>query len=298
MTRCPLQLGSATLARDVRLTVHNHDRDVAGLRYVYPVVSRRAGGVSVGINLNPNNACNWRCIYCQVPDLVRGVAPEIDLSLLTDELDGFLTALTQGTYLEQNVEPQFRRIVDVALSGNGESTTAQPFDEIVAEILRVTATHLADLPDLNKVLITNGSMMHRESVCRGVAALGAAGGEVWFKLDAGTAAKRAEINGALSPDATVRRNLRAAAARCTTRIQTCLIARNGQSLCSQERAAYVAFIAAELAAGTPITDVLLYGMARPSLRQEAVELSQVSDEDLERFAQQIRGAGLAVQVRA
>lgn len=41
-----------------QLSVHDQSRDSAGLRYVYPVVSRRAGGVSVGINLNVNNACN------------------------------------------------------------------------------------------------------------------------------------------------------------------------------------------------------------------------------------------------
>ena len=40
----------------------DHSRDSAGMTYVYPVVSRRAGGVSIGMNLNPNNACNWRCI--------------------------------------------------------------------------------------------------------------------------------------------------------------------------------------------------------------------------------------------
>ncbi|MBS0311602.1 MAG: radical SAM protein, partial [Proteobacteria bacterium] len=55
-----------------QLTSTNHDRDSAGMTYVYPVVSRRAGGVSVGINLNPNNACNWACVYCQVPNLTRG----------------------------------------------------------------------------------------------------------------------------------------------------------------------------------------------------------------------------------
>ena len=55
----------------VRLTPRNHDRDAVGMHWVYPVVSRRAQGVSVGINLNPNRACNWRCIYCQVPELVR-----------------------------------------------------------------------------------------------------------------------------------------------------------------------------------------------------------------------------------
>jgi wyosine [tRNA(Phe)-imidazoG37] synthetase (radical SAM superfamily) len=57
---------------------------------VYPVVSRRAGGVSVGINLNPNNKCNWRCIYCQVPNLARGNAPKIDVAQLRAELTGFL----------------------------------------------------------------------------------------------------------------------------------------------------------------------------------------------------------------
>ena len=42
------------------LSVSDHDRNSAGLTYVYPVISRRAGGVSVGVNLNVNNACNWR----------------------------------------------------------------------------------------------------------------------------------------------------------------------------------------------------------------------------------------------
>ncbi len=66
------------------LSVSDHNRSFISMTYVYPVVSRRAGGVSVGINLNPNNACNWHCAYCQVPDLVRGAAPEIDLEQVED----------------------------------------------------------------------------------------------------------------------------------------------------------------------------------------------------------------------
>ena len=73
-----------------RLSISDHSREAAGLIYVYPVISRRAGGVSIGINLNPNNACNWRCIYCQVPNLKRGAAPAIDLHKLDSELRGFL----------------------------------------------------------------------------------------------------------------------------------------------------------------------------------------------------------------
>ena len=76
------------------LDITDHSRDIVGLTYVYPVVSRRAGGVSVGINLNPNSACNWRCIYCQVPELKRGSAPTIDLTRLEKELSNFCLLYT------------------------------------------------------------------------------------------------------------------------------------------------------------------------------------------------------------
>jgi len=71
------------------LKTTNHNRDIVGLKYVYPVLSRRAGGLSIGINFNTNNACNWRCIYCQVPDLTIGAAPEIDFQLLEKECGSF-----------------------------------------------------------------------------------------------------------------------------------------------------------------------------------------------------------------
>jgi hypothetical protein len=87
----------------ILLKTEDHSRDSAGMRHVYPVISRRAGGVSVGINLNPNNACNWRCIYCQVPDLTRGGPPPLDLALLERELDGFLRAAVAGDFMATRV---------------------------------------------------------------------------------------------------------------------------------------------------------------------------------------------------
>src|SRR5580765_6414798 len=114
----------------MRLETHDHDRDSAGLLYAYPVVSRRAGGVSVGINLNPNNACNWRCIYCQVPDLVPGMAPPIDVGRLENELDGFLDGLLNRGWMEEHVPEGSRVLKDVAFSGNGEPTSSRQFSEI------------------------------------------------------------------------------------------------------------------------------------------------------------------------
>jgi len=113
-----------TSGKTVKLSVVDHDRASADMRYVYPVVSRRAGGISVGINLNPNNACNWRCIYCQVPELMRGTAPPIDLLLLQVELLDFMHELLHGEFMQQRVPEGMRRINDIALSGNGEPTSS------------------------------------------------------------------------------------------------------------------------------------------------------------------------------
>jgi wyosine [tRNA(Phe)-imidazoG37] synthetase (radical SAM superfamily) len=144
------------------LTTRNHDRDSAGMTYVYPVVSRRAGGVSVGINLNPNNACNWRCIYCQVPDLTRGGPPPMDLAQLEDELRRMLDDIVHGDFMLRSA-PEMRRLNDIALSGNGEPTSAPEFSNVVDLIGKV----LADFDLIGKiklVLITNGSLAHKPQV--------------------------------------------------------------------------------------------------------------------------------------
>ncbi|MEM7153914.1 MAG: radical SAM protein [Myxococcota bacterium] len=278
-----------------RLTVTDHDRDAAGLTYVYPVVSRRAGGVSVGINLNPNNACNWRCVYCQVPDLSKGAAPPIDEAQLVSELRGLLAQVQTQQWMDANVAPPHQRLVDVAFSGNGEPTTSHQIDAIVGQVLGVLDA--TGLSGLNKVLITNGSMMHRAEVQHAVARLGQAGGEVWFKLDRATTAGRKAINDAASSPEVAVANLRRCAAVCRTRIQTCMVAVDGQAPAEEELVAYLDLLAAEKEAGTAITDVLLYGMARPSLQPGAERLSKLSAEWLEAFAERIRERGVPVVVR-
>src|SRR5471032_2466439 len=150
------------------LSTINNDRDSAALCYVYPVVSRRAGGVSVGINLNTNNACNWRCIYCQVPDLTRGTAPPVDLTVLENELRDFLNELLHGDFMHSRVPEGARRINDIALSGNGEPTSSAEFVQVMAIIARVRREVALRpgsgqaLPETVKtVLITNGSLLYR-----------------------------------------------------------------------------------------------------------------------------------------
>ena len=142
-----------------QLTTTNHARDIAGLKYIYPVISRRAGGLSIGVNFNTNNACNWRCIYCQVPNLQRGTAPELDFALLEEELTFFLLSVTQGNFFDQfNVPVEQRIIKDIAISGNGEPTSLKPFAKVVRLIGEI-ATRFNLFQNSKFVLISNGSLL-------------------------------------------------------------------------------------------------------------------------------------------
>jgi wyosine [tRNA(Phe)-imidazoG37] synthetase (radical SAM superfamily) len=276
-----------------RLDSRDHNRDSAGLTYVYPVVSRRAGGVSVGVNLNPNNACNWRCIYCQVPGLIRGTAPEIDLALLDAELRGFLRDCVDGDFLDRRVAADLRRIVDVAISGNGEPTSARQFPEVV-DLIGGALRDFRLAPEVLPRLITNGSLVGRDLVQRGLARLGALGGEAWFKVDSGTAAGIERINGVRVAPATVARRLRQCATLCPTWVQTCWFALDGRGTDDAEIEAYLNLL--REAEPQRLRGVLIYGLARPSLQPEAPRLSSLGIDALEALAGRVRALGLAARV--
>jgi len=277
------------------LDVVNHDRDSAALRYVYPVISRRAGGVSVGVNLNPNNACNWRCIYCQVPDLTRGTAPTIDLTVLESELRGFFVELLHGDFMQTRVPEEARRINDIALSGNGEPTSSAEFAQVIELIARVRAE--VALPQTVKtVLITNGSLLHRSSVQQGLREMAKLNGEVWFKLDRASAAGMRLINDTKTSIGKVRDNLIAAIACCPTWLQTCWFALDGEPPSRQDEDDYLEFVSALLRDGHKPQGVLLYTLARPSMQAEAPRLSALTAERLQAFAERIGKLGLTVKV--
>jgi len=280
---------------DKTLSTINHDRDSAVLLYVYPVVSRRAGGVSVGINLNPNNACNWRCIYCQVPDLTRGTAPPVNLVALENELRGFLYELMHGGFMQSRVPEGARRINDIALSGNGEPTSAAEFVQVIALIARVR--HELLVPETVKtVLITNGSLLYRSTVRQGLRDMEKLNGEVWFKLDRASEVGMLRINDTHTSIVKVRDNLIAAISCCPTWLQTCWFALDGEPPSRQDEDDYLEFISALLRDGHRPQGVLLYGLARPSLQAEAARLSALSAEQLQAFAERIGKLGLPVKV--
>lgn len=274
------------------LTVHDHSRGASGMLYVYPVVSRRARGVSIGINLNPNNACNWRCIYCQVPGLIRGGPPPIDVGRLRNELASMLDDIVVGDFLSRRVPEGQRRLIDIAFSGNGEPTAAAEFPLVVdIAIEELSRRHL--LPAVKLRLITNGSLVDRATVRQGVRRLGEIDGEVWFKVDAADSGSVARINGVRLRMDNVERRLRTCARLCPTWVQTCLFAVDGQPPAEHELSALASFLGQ---LGGEIRGIHLYGLARPSAQTEAPHVQALPAEWLEQAAGRFRERGLTVDV--
>ncbi len=278
-----------------QLTFQDHNRDVMGLTHVYPVVSRRAGGVSVGINLNTNNACNWACVYCQVPQLKRGNAPDIQTDVLKDELSFMLKALLQGDFLQKHVPEPLRKFQDIAFSGNGEPTSSPQFEAAVQVVVEALRVHQLT-GKIKLVLITNGSHALEPAVQRALILMSQANGEVWFKLDRGRAEDLWRINRIHLDPALVLRRLSAAAAHCPTWVQTCMTTWDGHPPSDAEVQAYLDLLTTALEQGIPLRGVLLYSLARPSFQPDAPRVGPLPLEWLEALGLRIAQMGLPVRI--
>lgn len=277
------------------LTPADHNRHIAGMTYVYPVMSRRAGGLSIGINFNPNNACNWRCVYCQVPDLQRGSAPDMDFAKLSAELNYVLDYVLNGQFFDDyQVPPEQRQIKDLAISGNGESTSLKSFDQAVALIGEI-GQQWRLFPGCRFILISNGSLIHQSQVQQGLKNLAKFDGELWFKIDSASAEGRDLINHCSLSDRQLMENIVLASQLCTTRIQTCML--HFQTAWSDtEKQAYLDLLQKLKDQHIKIAEVLLYSVARQSFQAEATEIRSYSLSELETMAEAIRRLGYPVKV--
>lgn len=276
-----------------QLSTTNHDRDVAGLKYIYPVISRRAGGLSIGVNFNPNNACNWRCIYCQVPDLQRGTAPEMDFGQLADELRLFLDDVLHGDFFQRfNIVPEQRVIKDIAISGNGEPTSLKQFAKAVQTIGDI-ANAAGVFPHSRFVLISNGSLLHQSDVQAGLQLLANYGGELWFKLDSATQEGRKLINNNAQSQRQLLENLSIASRLCPTKLQTCML-HYQQAWSLEEKQAYLQLLQDTQQRGVALQGVMLYSLAREPHQPEAADLQAASAEEMATFAAEIRALGFTV----
>jgi len=226
---------------------------------------------------------------------MRGTAPPIDLSQLESELRAMLHAIVHGDFMQTQVPQDMRRLNDIALSGNGEPTSAREFAAVI-DLIGALLVEFNLLGKIKLVLITNGSLIARKHVQTGLQAMAGLNGEVWFKLDSATAAGMRAVNQTrIAPDKAFER-IKISAALCPTWLQTCVFALDGAAPSDAEQQAYLNLVLRIRDEHIPVQGVLLYGLARPSMQPQAPRLSALPGAWLEEFAQRIRTAGLPVQV--
>lgn len=269
----------------------DHSRHWRDFQHVYPVVSRRSRGVSIGVNLNLDQACNFRCVYCSVD---RGAAPSsraVDLGRLEDELRWMLTHW-RGLFDEPRfarTPARLRRLNDVAFSGDGEPTASPAFADAARLVARVREA--LGLDGLRIVTITNACFLDRPEVESALAFLDAHGGEVWAKLDAGTEEHFRRLNRPNLPLSRVLENILFCARRRDVVIQS-LFARLSEPPGEAEIDAYAARLRELCRAGARVARVQVYTVSRATAEQGVHPLA---DDELEQIAARVRGMGLAVE---
>ncbi len=210
----------------------DHPRRWESFQYVYPVLSRRSHGISIGINVNPDKQCNFDCLYCQVDRTVPSAVTEFDLAVAEAELRELL-ATDLSPFPPFNAVPRDqRRLNDIALSGDAEPTTLPEFSRTIEMIARVKP------PGCKIVLITDAGGLDRPDVKRGLALMDLNDGEVWGKLDAGTEEYFRRVNRTAIPFARILKNLATTARERPIVIQSLFLKIHGVGPTADELAAY------------------------------------------------------------
>src|SRR6266571_5612270 len=108
-------------------------RDGLENRFVYVVISPRARGLSVGVNMNPDKQCSFDCAYCEVNRGSPATESRLDVDAMAEELADTLTLVHSGGLRERpcyrNLPADLMQLRHVALSGDGEPTQCPNFTE-------------------------------------------------------------------------------------------------------------------------------------------------------------------------
>ena len=259
----------------LRLAQQQHDRHWRDFAYCYPVVSRRSGGLSIGVNLNPDKACNFDCIYCQVDRAAPPTIRKVDLAVLGAELERLLDMAIDGSLFAEppfDFLPSPERVVrDIAFSGDGEPTTYPRFEDAVR--IAAEARRARRLDDAKLVLITDACYLTKPAVRAALRLLDENNGEVWAKLDAGTQSYYAQVNRPNFPLSHVMENIIDAARMRPIVIQSMWMRVHGQPPPDDELRAFAGRLEEILSAGGRLKLVQVYTIARNAAEPYAEPLT-------------------------
>lgn len=274
-------------------TAFGYPRDFLQNRYVYLVISPRARGLSVGVNLNPVLKCSFNCVYCEIDRNLPARSAQMDVDRMADELKDTLE-LAKGNRLRQwprysLLPEELLQVRHVALSGDGEPTLAGQFVEAIQAVAHVRAMG----GFFKLVLITNSTALDKPEVQAGLKYL-TREDEVWAKLDGGTQGYLDRVNGANTPLEKILNNISLVGRRRPVVIQSLFPAINGAPPPDSEIKAYSQRLNELKNAGAEISLVQIYSATRPMARSGC---SHLPLKTLSEIARTVRTAtGLRAEV--
>lgn len=278
-----------------RVVFTQHSRSWRENHYVYPVVSRRSKGLSIGVNVNPDKACNFDCVYCCVDRAQPAARKDVDLGALSEELEQMLELASSGGIYQEppfdQTPPAFRVLRDVSFSGDGEPTSNVQFPEACRAVADALARR--QLHDVKIVVITNATLLHRPAVRDALAFLETHNGEIWAKLDAGTEAYYRRVERTHVPFRRVLDNILEAGRVRPIVIQSLFMRLQGEAPPEAEIDAYVARLGGLLRDGCRIKLVQVYTTARATAEPYVGPLEAPA---LESIADRVRSLGLAAEI--
>ncbi len=272
-----------------------HPREYANFTFAYPVLSRRSGGVSFGVNLNLDKLCNFDCPYCQVDRTVPGRPQQLDVARIREEVEALLDSVDEKGVcrlpLFDALPDDQKMLRDVALSGDGEPTMVPEFTAICAALRDLQASR----PELEfkLVLITNATLLDRAAVNLGIDHLLSRSGEVWAKLDAGTEEWYQRVNVSRVTLDRIEANLIALGKKHPFKIQSFFCKIDGEGWDEDEIKAWLARIVRIRGTAARILEVQLYTLAR---RPAEASVAPVDAGFLEKVRARVEALGIPARV--
>ncbi len=249
-------------------------RDFFDNRFIYTVISPRARGLSVGVNMNPDRRCNFDCVYCEVNRHEAARELRLDVPEMVAELERTLERVRSGRLRERSCyrssPPELLALRHLTLSGDGEPTLCPNFIEAVEAVVHLRAR--GRFPFFKLVLITNASGLDRPEVAKGLR-LFTTRDEVWAKLEAGTQDYMNRLN---RPDCALERvaaNILSLARQRPVILQSLFPSIDGEAPPTSEIEAFVQRLGKLKKSGAHIPLVQIYSATRPAAHPECGPLA-------------------------
>jgi wyosine [tRNA(Phe)-imidazoG37] synthetase (radical SAM superfamily) len=274
---------------------YGYPRDFLNNKYVYLVISPRAGGLSIGVNVNPVLQCTFDCVYCEINRGLPSRAPRFDVEKMAGELRGTFTLATGGGLRQlpryAHLPEDLLQVRHVSISGDGEPTLSNFFTDALEAIIHLRV--IGALPFFKVVVITNSSALDRPEVQRGLKLL-TREDEIWAKLDAGTQEYMDRVNRASVPLDKIMGNILTLGRQRPVVIQSLFPAINGEPPPAREIKQYAGRLKELKDAGAEIPLVQIYSATRPMARTGSTHLPLKSLSEIARTVRRV--AGLRAEV--